>query len=64
MPLWQRQKIQTLLRQNRMSVDRPRGGRIVSGAFLPHECMGAVEFVPPKFVPAKVAESLLAFYYS
>jgi hypothetical protein len=29
MPLWQRQKIQTLLRQNRMSVERPRGAIVV-----------------------------------
>ena len=27
-------------------VDGPCGGRIVSSAFVPHECMGAVEFVP------------------
>ena len=30
----------------RHSVDRPRGGSIVSSAFVPHECMSAVEFVP------------------
>jgi hypothetical protein len=35
MPLWQRQKIQTLLRQNRMSVERPRGAFVVPIVVLP-----------------------------
>src|ERR1700730_3168688 len=30
----------------RHSIDRPCGSRIVSSAFVPHECVGAVEFVP------------------
>ena len=30
----------------RHTVDRASGGRIVSSAFVPHECMGTVEFVP------------------
>ena len=35
MPLWQRQKIQTLLRQNRLSVERPRGAFVVPIVVLP-----------------------------
>ena len=30
----------------RHGIDHPRGGRIVSIPFVPHESMGGVEFVP------------------
>jgi hypothetical protein len=34
-PLWQRQKIQTLLRPNRLSLERPRGTFVVPIVVLP-----------------------------
>src|ERR1700729_1969354 len=30
----------------RHRIDHPRGGRVVSSAFVPHEGMGGIEFVP------------------
>ena len=32
----------------RHCIDHPRGGGIVSSAFVPHEGMGSIEFVPGK----------------
>src|SRR5258708_26816498 len=42
----------------RHCVDSPCGGRIVSSAFVPHKCMGAVEFVPTE-VCSSVSQSIV-----
>src|SRR5258708_12067916 len=42
----------------RHCVDRPCGGRIVSSPFVPHKCMGAVEFVPTE-ICSSVAQSIV-----
>ena len=42
----------------RHCVNGPCGSRIVSSAFVPHECMGAVEFVPAE-ICSSVGQSIV-----
>jgi hypothetical protein len=41
----------------RHGIDHPRGGRIVSSPFIPHEGMGGVEFVPAEICSRTLRDS-------